>query len=241
MRKNVRTLWDYSIRTALLSKGRWPGSDSFVAKRISGPGMSSNYFYQIHPELAVMAFHAKLESLELNLIKEESLREARKPLNEFYKFFDDVVGPFGSVTLNKKLIGPIEELVADNTKEVLQVTDARKVALNKLLDMPRDRNLVKLSEQELLKTLKMAEQILRSFYADRIVSKLDDQEVLKFWRNYNITEGDYASLTSKLFAEVFAEDFLEPLEVTDESFVVDVFDQELSKYFKDLIEPSFSS
>jgi hypothetical protein len=40
-------MWDAAAFHMLIKKrGRVPASDSFVVRRIAGPGLASNYFYQ---------------------------------------------------------------------------------------------------------------------------------------------------------------------------------------------------
>jgi hypothetical protein len=44
----LRLVWDAAAFHLLIKKrGRVPASDSFVVKRIAGPGLASNYFYQV--------------------------------------------------------------------------------------------------------------------------------------------------------------------------------------------------
>jgi hypothetical protein len=43
----LRLVWDAAAFHLLIKKrGRVPASDSFVVKRIAGPGLASNYYYQ---------------------------------------------------------------------------------------------------------------------------------------------------------------------------------------------------
>lgn len=44
----VRVFWDTAMFHLLIkNRGRIPASDSFVVKRIAGPGLASDYFYQV--------------------------------------------------------------------------------------------------------------------------------------------------------------------------------------------------
>jgi hypothetical protein len=44
----LRLVWDAATFHMLIKKrGRVPASDSFVVKRVAGPGLASNYFYQV--------------------------------------------------------------------------------------------------------------------------------------------------------------------------------------------------
>uniref|UniRef100_A0A8W8HY84 Uncharacterized protein n=5 Tax=Magallana TaxID=2171616 RepID=A0A8W8HY84_MAGGI len=49
------------------SRGRVPISDGFVARRIAGPGLAANHFFQIKPEQALAALESKMELDELEV------------------------------------------------------------------------------------------------------------------------------------------------------------------------------
>ena len=47
-RRSCRGLWDtFMYQAVIKSRARVPARDSFVARRISGPGLASNYFLQV--------------------------------------------------------------------------------------------------------------------------------------------------------------------------------------------------
>ena len=55
-RKSLRHAWDITIFELVIRKrARVPAGDSFVARRIGGPGMAGNFFYQIKTEQALVA------------------------------------------------------------------------------------------------------------------------------------------------------------------------------------------
>ncbi len=48
MKRGLRAIWDTFMFHAVIKKrGRVPSRDGFVARRIAGPGLASNYFYQV--------------------------------------------------------------------------------------------------------------------------------------------------------------------------------------------------
>ena len=69
-RRGLRLAWDSLMFHAIIKKrARVPAGDSFVAKRIGGPGMASNYFYQIKTEQALVALEARMEIDEIEAFK----------------------------------------------------------------------------------------------------------------------------------------------------------------------------
>ncbi len=65
-RRTLRYGWDSLMFNLLLKRtGRIPARESFLARRIAGPGMSSTYFYTIKPEQALVGLETKMELTEL--------------------------------------------------------------------------------------------------------------------------------------------------------------------------------
>ena len=55
-----------TFATVLKRAARVPAAESFLAKRVAGPGMASKYFYQIKPEQALVALETRMEVEELD-------------------------------------------------------------------------------------------------------------------------------------------------------------------------------
>ena len=48
LKRGCRGVWDaFMFNAVIKKKAKVPASDSFVARRIAGPGLASNYFYQV--------------------------------------------------------------------------------------------------------------------------------------------------------------------------------------------------
>ena len=62
LRKGLRDAYDSVIFQLLIKPlGRMPIVDSFAAKRVAGPGMASNYYYQITTEQALAALETAMD------------------------------------------------------------------------------------------------------------------------------------------------------------------------------------
>uniref|UniRef100_A0A2C9LAC5 Uncharacterized protein n=1 Tax=Biomphalaria glabrata TaxID=6526 RepID=A0A2C9LAC5_BIOGL len=76
----LRNFWDTAMFHVIIkTRGRVPGSDGFVARRIAGPGLASNYFFQIRPEQALAAVEAKIEYDELEAWKKQMVSVLEQP------------------------------------------------------------------------------------------------------------------------------------------------------------------
>lgn len=97
MRYWFRLAWDSIIYHLVIKKrGRIPACDSFIVKRIAGPGMASDYYFQIRPEQALAAFEAKMELDELNAYQNLMEQKIQQPQKDFARFVDVCFGPFSA-------------------------------------------------------------------------------------------------------------------------------------------------
>lgn len=103
-----RLFWDTVIFHLLIRKrGRIPASDSFVVKRIAGPGLASDYYFQVSPEQALAAFEAKMEWDELAAYQTVVENTIMQPQKDFSHFVEACFGSF-STQLAKN--GPYKNL-----------------------------------------------------------------------------------------------------------------------------------
>lgn len=88
-------------------------------KRIAGPGMSSDYYFQIHPEQALAAFEAKMELDELNAYQYLMEQKIQQPQKDFARFVEVCFGSF-SAHLTKNGAYRILEKEAQDLMTALQ-------------------------------------------------------------------------------------------------------------------------
>ncbi|KAH3866809.1 hypothetical protein DPMN_029932, partial [Dreissena polymorpha] len=87
LRRGLRGLWDTAMYNIVIkSRARVPASDGFVARRIAGPGLASNYFFQIQPAQALAALEATMETEELEMYKARTTDLLEKPVRHFSTF-----------------------------------------------------------------------------------------------------------------------------------------------------------
>jgi hypothetical protein len=117
------------------------------------------------------------------------------------------------------------------------VVDARRKALREASSIDADRRSIRQTAADLEATLKMGEELVRSFYEQRLVPVLDEEGEAAFWRAENLKAGDFAGLAKVYFGRIFSADFMEPLEVTDEHLVIEVSDPSAKKFLETLMHP----
>ncbi|XP_069125487.1 uncharacterized protein [Argopecten irradians] len=88
LRRTGRGAWDTVMYfTVVKSRGRVPSKDSFVARRIAGPGLASNYFFQIQTEQALAALDARMELDELEAWKTHVTKVIDLPKEKYRSWF----------------------------------------------------------------------------------------------------------------------------------------------------------
>lgn len=93
----LRILWDTTLFHLIIKKrGRVPASDSFVVHRIAGPGLASDYHFQIGPEQALAAFEAKMEWDELAAFQTVVEAAILQPQRDFGQFVEACFGGFSA-------------------------------------------------------------------------------------------------------------------------------------------------
>lgn len=93
----LRLLWDTIIFHLIIKKrGRIPSSDSFVVRRIAGPGLASDYYFQVSPEQALAAFEAKMEWDELDAYQNVMENMILQPQKDFSHFVEACFGSFST-------------------------------------------------------------------------------------------------------------------------------------------------
>ncbi|KAK7794593.1 hypothetical protein R5R35_003607 [Gryllus longicercus] len=213
----LRLVWDSAAFHFIIKKrGRIPASDSFVVKRIAGPGLVSNYFYQIRAEQALAAFEAKMELDELQAYQHQMEQKILQPQKDFSQFVEACFGPF-SAQLSKT--GPyraLEKEAQDLISALQEKLERRRRDLQTGLGV-NVRSKIKLTTVELKIALQQAAVMLERFYPGHVLQRLTMHEE-DFWENKGLSVNDWAGLASLMYADIFSLDFLTPLDETDTKF-----------------------
>lgn len=71
-----------------------PASEGCLVRRIAGPGLDADFYYQIGKEQALAAMEARLEADRLLAYRRQTERLIRRPAEEFRAFVQQVFAPF---------------------------------------------------------------------------------------------------------------------------------------------------
>lgn len=154
----LRLLWDAAIFHMIIKKrGRIPASDSFVVKRIAGPGLASDYYFQISPEQALAAFEAKMEWDELSAYQCVTENTILQPQKDFSQFVEACFGSFSTQLAKNGPYKTLEKEGQDLVAILHEKLDRRRRDLQTGLSVTV-KSKIKLSTNE-LKVIKIMELI----------------------------------------------------------------------------------
>ena len=236
LRRSLRFMWDLFIYVVVIKpRGRVPITNSFVARRISGPGLATNYYYQIHPSQALIKFEYDLESLELSLYQNFMMNLLNQPSKTYSKFINNILAPLGyhgGMESTNKSVGRISS----------QENQLREI-LNKKMGERRDDfsldsptvsvDKIRMIKKDLDSTIRIATQIIEEFYTKRIlVYPNKDKEDL--FSSEGLETDDWEGLAKIQLNSSFSPSFLAPLEESDECFYLHVEKLGLDDYFEAL-------
>ncbi|KOX81282.1 hypothetical protein WN51_00190 [Melipona quadrifasciata] len=214
----IRVVWDTTMfHLVIKNRGRIPASDSFVVKRIAGPGLTSDYYYQIRPEQALAAFEAKLELDELLAFQQETERLITQPQRDFTQFVEACFGPFAaSLAKMKDPYKSLEKEAKDLIAVLHEKLDRRRKNLQTGLGMVV-RSKIKLTTFDLKVVIQQGALMLERLYPSHVFARLSGNEE-DFWENKGLSIGDWAGLAGLMYADIFSLNFLQPLDDADTKF-----------------------
>ncbi|CAK70170.1 unnamed protein product (macronuclear) [Paramecium tetraurelia] len=198
LRFYTRSLYDSFTIIIIKLMGRVPSSENNIAWKISGPGLSRQYFYGIQLPQVLILVQAELEKKMLNLYKQNLInlinrpsQDLRQKINPFFQLFnaqfsfDDPACGYLTNQLNKQ----IEE---------------------RLSLFPKLNHQIRFSEDELKYILKQ----VKSFVEKDMKSYI--------WDSYQVQKGDYNLLSEKIMAAIFGSAVLDPFEDLEMRFQLNI-------------------
>jgi len=236
-------------------RGRIPASEGCLVKRIAGPGLNTEFYYQISKEQALAAFEARLEADRLIAYRRQTERLIRRPAEEFRLFVQQVFTPFSGSWCPT----PATEKVADKTDSIkpsnlrspsaaAQLERDTKALLTSLeekverrlyeLRMPLTLNVLKkirLSSSDLKMLLVKAGMMMHSFYPSEILARIGINES-ELWDRYDVEESNWLALAAIFLTEIFSPAILIPLNDSETRIQLQTKGVNLSRYSALFIE-----
>lgn len=193
----------------------------FLIQRISGPGLASNYFFQIQPNLALLSLLANLEKESLARSRAQIEGWIQEPLQVLQQEWAGIALLNGT-TLNRNapVAKSFYEAADAQLKLVAQKFDPKDRFYSELLQGGQRSN-IRLSAADLEVTLQQGASLSKNFFS-KLFSKWGEEETKKFWKDKKLASGDWLGVTKFYLASAFGGSILTSLEMTDKNFIIEV-------------------
>ena len=192
----------------LRSRARVPARDTFLARRISGPGLSNAYFYQVEENSALIALQAYLESMEVDYFRDYSQIKITEPQSNFTAWYHSTVNPIGAQSGYHKLFNTLE-----NRKNYLMTSlnnaiyeHKKRVQLRNSENLNFGGRSIRMTSKDLTSFLSSAQALIENFAPKLFAWKEEDL----FWRQYTLENNDWNGLTLLLVKNIFSEVKVKP-------------------------------
>lgn len=241
-RKIVRSGYDAITRKLVLRPfGNVPYRDNRVFTRISGPGLSSEFYFQLRPEISVLGLQATLERDMLAEYTNRTREEIQAPVRKYNEFLRNVFGQFiKNSGFQKDVIAEIDAAVSEQLKSLDQQVSEREKFYQEIRGNGQStKSLIRQSQADLERTLALGEALVKDFYEQNILKNASEEVIAKFWADRRLAPNDWQELTRRKLAITFSEGFLTPLQESDTTFRVVVENSVLRDIF-DVLEGRYS-
>ena len=124
-----------------------------------------------------------------------------------------------NLAVNKQAPGPYQQLdreISGLLSSLHEKVDQRMGQLRLMLPETM-RKKIKLSERELKLSLSRGAAMVQTFYPENVIARIKGGES-EFWSNRGLRLNDWVGLTSRLYSDIFAPDFLTPMQEADTTF-----------------------
>jgi hypothetical protein len=177
-----------------------------------------------------------MEMEELEAYKEQLSLVIQSPLEVYRKFVANTLRPL-SLAVTKGGGGPYCQLDKEVTGLLASLQEkvaARSAQLKLQLAEPL-RKRIKQSERELKLSLSRGAAMAASFYPEHVVGRVPGGEAA-FWERAALRQGDWVGLVSRLYSEIFAPEFLTPMQEADTTFQLRAEHWNLTRYLNMVLE-----
>jgi hypothetical protein len=193
-------------------------------------------FFQIDPDLALVALQVKMEQVELQACEEEILSTIDRASRE-------------SLLHIEKILAPLKLSLGSDHSIIRRLTENKNILTERYRRLRQERNdlfpfqiervphsdRIALEQHDLEITLQKAAFVVEHFYSTRILTRKTEAEREKFWESNRLLENDWKGLARSLLSTVFSARFLKPLEEVDKQMSLKVDHVNIHQYAEGLM------
>ncbi|CAK59674.1 unnamed protein product (macronuclear) [Paramecium tetraurelia] len=216
LRYIFRSLYDCLMIIFVKCLGRVPATENWLAWKVSGPGISRQYYFtvkinelcQIKNEEALILVAGELEKCVLKEYQrrvEEEINGPQKQVQSVMNNFFSVFGVF-QILFEIQASYSFHDRGCDKLIQSLNQQISSRISI-----LPQISNNIRFNESELIVIRMLIKQLIKNQI------KLKDMKNY-IWKHYQVQKGDYNELTSELLKKCFGHQVLSPLEDIDLRF-----------------------
>ena len=236
-RWGIRRGWDSFIYWLFLKRlARVPQSDTWAARRVSGPQMPSQYFYQVGIEESVLMMLSSLEQEEMSVWKTAMEVITAEPLAAEQQF-KNVLGST-EVAVYQTSNASAQENIHDVRCQLNgKLSENYQRRIDKLPVLPHvDRERLRCRRSDLQVFQQMGPALVQRYVLERILPS-SRQSLSEFWDRHDLPEGAWDMLCDKHIKQVFGDEFLTPIEDLDTIFHLEINHIDAHEYVGSLLNP----
>jgi len=209
-----------------------PARDSFLARRIAGPGLSFSFCYQVSSDDALIALQLQLETEELQLFSDQMGAKIKQPQEQLTSFISQVFGQFGTTVDSSH---SLFQTMSIRTQDLLESLAKKLQSRRECFPNVENKSSIRQTSLDLQSTLTRGQRLVEKYFSQRVFPVLSSSEISTFWKLLNIPPNNWVELTKILFERVLGPQFLQPLQELDKTFNLKV-DQLNVRKFLQMIE-----
>ena len=212
----LKTIYDKILYNIIIKNfARVPAQDNFSAKRIEGPELSKNYYYQLTPEIAMILLSVYLENMEITEYK----KYVTKVINEPIKVMEKMYKTYSPLGFSLDTRSETYKSLENTKKELIQKFDlvmkehSHKKNIDNLFKMTGTK--LKMTSEDINKIIQMGETYCKKYIEKNIFKYMKEKEIKLFWNDNLICENDWTGLTKELLKKTIDNNILIPIDNLD--------------------------
>ena len=234
---SIRHSYDFAVYHCILKfKAKIPSEDDFLVKRVSGPGLSSKYFYLATQEFALLMLQFQLESMEMEAYKHEMRNRINAPRNQLLYLLES----FNGVGLQHNPKGARVQAFTETRSQLekqMEEIEKKFWTSHKIRGSIREKDKIRLDQNNLAMAIQRGAQLCRDFVPEHIFSRMDAGYFDSFWVSRGLEQNDWNGLAIHCYRLVFGDSIMTPFENIDsEGFHLVVEEHNVKQFVDSLFE-----
>lgn len=233
----VNYLYDSMLFHGILKyRAKIPADNDKLVKRISGPGLSMDYYYLVDNELALVLLQIELERMEMDAFMKQTRDKIALPSKKLQRFYEKFAVVGLAPNQQSQYIAKFnntQNLLEKQLNEIKENYWREHMIKGNL----NDREKIKMTKNNLAISLERGTELCSSYVPSKIFSRMDEKQKLEFWSSKNLTQDDWLGLAGHCYRHIFNGSITIPIEEADsKGFCLSVARSTVSDFIHDIFK-----